>query len=75
MKIEGFVICMPASAWAKDDLKFPWMPREHSFGKTPTEAWIRFMHIHPNDHAWDRKQTYWIDRGYCVKEATLETKV
>lgn len=75
IKVKGYVICMPASVWAKDISKFPWHPREHSFGKTATEAWIRFMNLHPNDYQWDKQQTYWIDRGYCVKEATLEVKV
>ncbi len=65
---------MPVNTWGNKKLD-PWHVMEHSFGKTATEAWIRFMNAGPNDHDWDRQQTHWIDRGYCVKEATLEVKL
>ena len=70
MKIEGYVICCPISWNEQGDPDF--MPREHTFGKTPTEAWIRFMDIRPDDNEWDRKITHWVKCGYCPKHATLE---
>ena len=74
MKVEGYIICFPAMQdGAAGGVVYA--PHTYSFGKTVTEAWIRFMNIHPNDFEWDRKQTHWIDRGYCVKEATLEVKL
>ena len=71
MKIEGYVICMPLITWG-DETKPQYHPREHSFGNSPTEAWIRFMNIRPDDPEWDRKITHWVKCGHCPKHATME---
>lgn len=65
---------MPLNTWGNKKLD-PWHPHEDSFGKTATEAWIRFLNMRPDNDRWYELQTRWIDRGYCVKEATLEIKI
>ena len=55
-----------------DKTKPQWHPREHSFGATATEAWSRFLNTTPDDIDWDRLQTWWINKGYCPKEVTME---
>lgn len=71
MKIKGYVICTPINTWG-DETKSPWHPHTDSFGKTPLEAWIRFLNITPSDADWDRKITHWVKCGHCPKHTTME---
>lgn len=72
--LEGYVIVPPVNRWDEknrdkiwDDMGYP------TFGKTPAEAWRRF--IHPTQietHGFGTIVQRWHDRGYRIKKARLE---
>ena len=69
MKLDGYVIVPPLNPW---DSKEHWLEVGHtSFGKTPYEAWYRFTG-YPDDLDRSTKIQRWFDKGYRVKQATLE---
>ena len=74
MKIEGYVICQPINTFG-DETKTPWWPKTWSFGRTPHEAWQRYLNIEPNHPDWDRMQQHYIDCGLCPKKATMDVEL
>lgn len=70
-KIEGYVICQPVNTWGNKDIS-SWHLHHHTFGETAHQSWIRWLCMTPDSDDWDRKQTAWINRGYCAKKATME---
>lgn len=69
--MEGYVIIPPVNPWDKKNIVIPEMSYR-TFGRTPTEAWLRHM----GTTEWDGlKVNRWIDAGYRLKDATLTIKV
>ena len=75
IEIEGFVIIPPLSKWDekhKDEIIGSMC--YFSFGKTPAEAWRRYIHPsqYENDSDLSIKIQRWHDMGYRVKKAKME---
>lgn len=68
MKVEGYIICQPRSPWQEEK----WHPKEWTFGTNTVSPWIRYTGCQYGDDNWDRVIQAWVDRGYCLKKATLE---
>jgi len=73
-KLEGYVIVPPLSPWDKKYSDQIWLDIGYpSFGKTPTEAWRRYIHPSQYEHIdFSILVQRLHDRGYRVKKATLE---
>lgn len=73
-KLEGYVIVPPLARWDKENYNSIWLDMGYpSFGKTPTEAWRRYIHPSQYEHIdFSIIVQRWHDRGYRVKKATLE---
>ena len=72
--IEGFVIIPPLSPWDEKHKDEIIASMSHaSFGKTPAEAWRRYVHPsqYENDADLSIKIQRWHDRGYRVKTARI----
>jgi hypothetical protein len=65
MKLDGYVIVPPLN---KEHLL---EVGHRSFGRIPYEAWYRFTR-YPDDLDRTTKIQRWFDKGYRVKQATLE---
>ena len=68
MKMEGYVIVPPVSAWDNREVVFPIMSY-NTLGKTPTESWLRFRQTTVFD---SMKVNSAIDRGYRLRRASIE---
>lgn len=75
MKLDGYVIVPPLNPW---DEEYHDLIITHSsyrtFGRTATEAWMRFIGFQHFQTDIDRPIIIqkWHDKGYRVKKATLE---
>lgn len=73
MKLDGFVIVPPLSAWDEKYKDKIWLDMAyHSFGKTESEAWNLYTGYRSDDIDRSIKIQKWHDKGYRVKKARLE---
>lgn len=76
IKVSGYVIVPPINEWDEPHKDSIWGRMSYpSFGRTPVEAWKRIIHPSQYEHTdFGTIVQRWHDRGYRVKEATLEIK-
>lgn len=65
MKLDGYVIVPPHTATRRLEVGY------RTFATTPYEAWYRFTG-YTDDLDRSTKIQRWFDKGYRVKQATLE---
>lgn len=68
MKMEGYVIVPPVSEWDNREVVFPMMSY-NTLGRTPTEAWLRFLQTTVFD---SMKVNRAVERGYRLRRASME---
>lgn len=66
--MEGYVVVPPVNTWDNREVVFPLMSY-NTLGKTPTEAWLRFLQTTVYD---SMKVNSAIDRGYRLRRASIE---
>ena len=67
MKLDGFVVSPPSLPQDDEDKVIPHLSH-HTFGCSPTEAWMRLI-----GYPYDRMRVNdYIDRGYRLRRATIE---
>lgn len=73
MKLEGYVIVPPLNPWNEKnkDRIIPHMSYD-TFSLTPAEAWSRHIRKPIGDIDFPIMVQRWHDKGYRVKNATLE---
>lgn len=77
MTLEGYMVVPPVSSWDKNKKLDIWLDMGYTnFGKTPAEAWRRFIGPYSMEDvedrsAFGRKVQFWFDRGYRIKKATI----
>jgi hypothetical protein len=68
MKMMGYVVVPPVNAWDNREVVFPLLSY-NTLGKTPTEAWLRFLQTTVFDSLRVNRA---IDRGYRLRRASME---
>jgi hypothetical protein len=74
MKVNGFVIVSPISKWDDPNKVIP-MLAYTTFALTASEAWSLRIQRPLDDKDYSILVQRWHDRGYRLKEATLEIHI
>jgi hypothetical protein len=74
IRLHGYVVVPPLNKWDEPNKQEIWGSLGYpSFGKTPVEAWKRYIHPSQYEHIdFSIIVQRCHDRGYRIKEAILE---